>query len=190
MPGQRSDGNSRQPGQQVGIVQTERPLLAIGDQHARQDNGTQHGSRHVMQPLPHQRRETQIGKGKQAGANCKGDQRHAKNQQPGIHHASSPAVTDGLRRSSHTPTAMPLSAAAISPSLYGQAWHSSATAPATRAAAICGWLRNAGTTMPIKVASMAKSSPQPARFGTLWPNNAPTSELDTQDRYSANATPA
>ncbi|MNJ75040.1 hypothetical protein D3C77_720680 [compost metagenome] len=43
--------------------------------------------------------------------------------------------------------------------------------------------------MPMKVASMAKSSPQAARLGTAWPKITPTRVHSCQFRYMARAAP-
>lgn len=69
---------------------------------------------------------------------------------------------------------MPASAAAIRPSLYGSSQVSSATMPAHTAEATCGRVVIIGTAMPMKVAIIAKSSPQLATSGTAWPNSTPT----------------
>ncbi|MCY1395079.1 hypothetical protein D9M71_100070 [compost metagenome] len=70
-----------------------------------------------MQALAHHRREAQVRKGEKAIAQDEGDHRHAKDQPPVIHECSSLPGLPKRWRSSTTPTAIPLKAAAIRPSL-------------------------------------------------------------------------
>src|SRR5690606_3538582 len=89
MAGNGGDGDGRETGQQIGVVQAQVPLLPVRQQHAGNHDGAQHGGRHIVQPLTHQRRKAQIGKGEQAVAGGEGDHQHAEDQHPVVHQYTS-----------------------------------------------------------------------------------------------------
>jgi hypothetical protein len=87
------------------------------------------------------------------------------------------------------PATTPASAASIRPSRLGSPLAATATAPATTTAATAERFFMAGTIMPIKVTSSAKSRPQFCGSGMRCPAMMPTTVEICQLIYMSSAEP-
>src|SRR5690606_40837270 len=118
-------------------------------------------------------------------AHEKGDRRHTGHQESfhRRHHGAD------RPRSASIPAATPTSVATMSPSLLGRPASNNATAPAASTHAATGRLRSPGASMPMKVTTSAKSSPQLAGSGSAWPAMIPIQVQSCQLGYMKIAEP-